>query len=143
MSTFENADFRLNLPDEWIDRSVLVWSAPPGEGAVPPNFVISHDRMNMGETLAGFVTRQTDSLRGALDQWTLIEQVPGSISGRPAIATRFTWRMAQGLMMQRQSFVELGRMRVASIGCTATAEMFDEADRRWFQPLLADLRLKG
>ncbi|MFD1881391.1 DcrB-related protein [Paracoccus pacificus] len=143
MSSFANADLRLDLPEGWIDRSMLVWSAPPGEGGgTPPNVVISYDQMKVGEQLAGYVTRQTDSLRAALDQWTLIEQGATRVGGKPAIAVRFTWRMAHGLMMQRQIFVELGKLRIASIGCTAGSENFDACDRRWFAPILDSIRLK-
>lgn len=143
MTKISNADLRLTIPDDWTDRSVLVWSAPPGTAPIPPNFVVSHDTMQPEESLTSYANRQLDSLRGNLQGWQLIEQIQDKIAGRPALSLRFSWQMGPGRMMQRQSFVQLDGPRVISIGCTASEDGFDAADHDWFANILSSLQFNG
>lgn len=143
MTNVSNADLRLTIPDDWADRSVLVWSAPAGTMPIPPNFVVSYDQMQPEETLTSYANRQLDSLRGNLQGWQLIEQIQDKVAGRSALSLRFSWLMGVSRMMQRQSFVQLDGKRVISLGCTASEDGFEAADREWFAKILKSLQFNG
>lgn len=139
----QTKSFQIDLPDAWIDRTVYVWSAPPAGGAIPPNFVVSQDRMAQGEEFVGYVNRQVESLRQTLEGWTLLEQRPLRAFGTETYEILFTWKTPQALMKQRQIFVLHQGDGIMSLGCTATAGAFQTADAQYFQAILANFRLAG
>ena len=142
MTRFTNEDFEFTVPDQWIERSVVTFSAPPVMGKLPPNFAIAYDVMPAEEELLKYANRQVDSLRAMLKDWQMIQQSATRISGREALSVLFSWQLPSGKMMQRQSFVRLDARRVVSIGCTATEADFPAADSGWFEAIQNSLRFK-
>lgn len=140
MTEFGNKDFSFSLPDKWIDRSVIMWTGPAVLGKVPPNFAVSYDQMQPDDDLLKYANRQIDSLRAALKDWQLIEQISIRIGGREALSALFSWNLPQAKMMQRQSFVALDKRRIVSVGCTAQAAEFPAADSAWFQKIQNSFR---
>lgn len=138
MVPVKHSDFSLDIPEGWTDRSVLVWSAPAGSAVLPPNFVVSYDQLQPGETLQVYANRQVDSLRG-LEKWQLVEQRQVKVRGRDAVEVSFTWQTPSARMKQRQLFCALDGNRVASLGSTAPADAFADADARFFSKILANV----
>ena len=84
MTRFTNEDFEFTVPDQWIERSVVTFSAPPVMGKLPANFAIAYDVMPAEEELLKYANRQVDSLRAMLKDWQMIQQSATRISGREA-----------------------------------------------------------
>ncbi len=58
-------DFHFEIPDGWVDRTMVAWSAPPVPGQpVTPNILVAYDIFQKGEDLAAYVTRQIKELMG-------------------------------------------------------------------------------
>ena len=142
MTRFVNEDFEFTLPPNWVERSVVTWTAPPVLGKMPPNFAVSYDVLPAEEELLKYANRQVDSLRAMLKDWQLIQQGATRIDGREALAVLFSWALPAGRMMQRQSFVRLDGRRVVSIGCTAAEADFPAADSGWFETIQNSLHFK-
>ena len=143
MPRYVNEDFEFTLPDQWVERTVVTWTAPPVLGKVPPGFAVAYDVMPPDEELLKYANRQVDSLRAMLKDWQMIQQAATRIDGREALSVLFSWALPSGRMMQRQSFVRLDARRVVSIGCTAAESDFAAADSGWFGAIQNSLRFRG
>ncbi|WP_168223062.1 DcrB-related protein [Oceanicola sp. D3] len=141
MSSIQLPDFSVDVPDGWVDRSVLVWSAHGTPSAVPPNVAIARDEMRPDESFLDYCNRQMMSLSSALDGFRLIKQDETNLSGRFAMELVFTWKTAAGRMKQRQIFLPLDAPRIASFAGTASEADFDHADETHFQPMYASLAI--
>ncbi len=136
MSLIQTSKFHFDIPDSWVDRSVLVWSAPAGSALLPPNFVIANDEKQPGEALVAYVNRQIASLKESLENWQLVSQVETVINGASGYEVIFTWKTPAAAMKQRQIFCELDGKKIVSIGCTAMSDHFAEADETYFRKIL-------
>lgn len=133
--THADANFRFDVPADWVDRSIVVWSAPADAAAVPPNFVIAYDRPHDGEGLGEYVTRQIGELGRTADGFQLDVRRDLPFGGRPAVEVTFRWAAGPGTMQQRQIFSILPDGRVASIASTAAAADFAAADATFLEIL--------
>ena len=77
------------VPQGWIERTIIVWSAPPSFSPVPPNFVVAYDRPNPDETLAEYAERQFAELSGAVQGFELELRREIVFAGRPAVEIIF------------------------------------------------------
>lgn len=104
MSTYRTNECLLDVPGDWHDRSIHVFTV--GDG--PPfqmTVVINKDEMKEGDNLAEFADQRLDQMESQLKQFTLIEKRQSELGGRPALEAEFKWRSDQGTMHQRQLFV--------------------------------------
>jgi hypothetical protein len=124
-SLCQTSDFSFEHPADWVDRTVIVRSAPPGSAAVPPNIVIAHDKMQLGEDLGSYVNRQTNDLARTAKDFQLVLRRDVAFAGRDAVELVFTWGAGPGTMKQRQIYGTLDGGRVVSIATTALAADFD------------------
>jgi hypothetical protein len=125
-SLCQTSEFSFEHPSDWVDRTVIVRSAPPGSTAVPPNFVIAHDKMQIGENLGGYVNRQTSDLMRTAKDFQLELRRDIFLAGRDAAELLFTWGAGPGTMKQRQVYCMLDGGRVISVATTALASTFDD-----------------
>jgi hypothetical protein len=139
MPTARHADFQVDLPADWVDRTVVVWSAPASAAEVPPNVVVAYDRPGPGEDLRAYATRQVTDLARSAQQFRLDLRRDVAFAGRPAIEVVFEWVAPPGVMRQRQLFSLLPDGRVTSVASTARAADFAAAEET-FGRILASFR---
>ena len=125
MPKVANRDVRFEPPPEWLDRSMIVWSAPPQGGGVPPNLVVAYDQLRAGEDLEAYVGRQLNELFRTAKDFRLASRQPVRLAGREAVEVTFSWAAGAGTMTQRQTFVALPDGRAISVASTAAATDFD------------------
>lgn len=130
----------LDLPDEWSDKSVNIFSSGASAKA-PLTLVISRDEMKEGQELADFADEKLAELSPQLSQFKLIDKRQVEVAGDVALDAEFTWRSNQGLMHQRQTYVCLGR-RVLVFTATAPREL-REQHRREVDAVLASLKFRS
>lgn len=128
-----------DVAESWVERTVVVWSAPPGSSPVPPNFAVAYDRPKVDEALEAYVDRQITELTRTAQGFELDLNRKMEFAGRPSIEIIFRWGAAPGLMQQRQIFSYLPDGRSVSIACTARASDFAGADVA-FRRILRSLR---
>jgi hypothetical protein len=141
--TSQTADFEIDLPDDWIERSMIVWSAPSMPGRpVAPNVVIAYDKPRTGENLGGYVNRQLAELSAKAQKFQLDLHRPVKLAGRPAVETIFRWESGGSVLKQRQLFSLLSGERVVCIAGLAAGEDFAAVEPA-FLAILNSLRWRG
>ncbi|KGJ04220.1 hypothetical protein SAMN04487972_10916 [Paracoccus halophilus] len=129
MSTCRTESFTLTLPDEWADRSMITWVAPPSANyQVLPNLLCSRGELQQGETLDGFVNRQLRGLMAQVRNFDLMSRQNVEFGGRPAVELVFAMTPQSVVLKQRQLFFQAdpdGAM-VDTVVATAARENFDE-----------------
>jgi hypothetical protein len=106
MTTATQEDLYFRAPDDWIDRSVLVLTAPDAlEGEHPPSFVVTRDVLAPAQTMAAYVERAIDELAGTLEWFEIIDRSPMIVADREAMSILFRFHSANGEMMQRLVFL--------------------------------------
>lgn len=120
MPRYDHPDVSFEVPRDWEDRSVAAFSAPPSpSGKSSPNIVLTRDKLNPGENLAGYADRSLVDLAQRLDKFSLIKRSDLVVCDLPAIELRFTWKGNSGLIDQRLIMCATGKRLVLSITSTA------------------------
>jgi hypothetical protein len=120
MPRYEHPDVSFDVPRDWEDRSVAAFSAPVAPGKTSgPNVVLTRDKLEPGENLAGYADRNLVELAQRLDRFTLQKRSDITVSELPAIELRFTWKGGGGLVDQRLVMCATGKRLVLSITSTA------------------------
>ncbi len=85
-------DFRFNVPDGWVDRSMIAWSAPATPGvALPPNIMVAYDAPHKGEPLASYVDRQLKDLSSKAKNFRLELRRDVNLKGRECAGYSGFW----------------------------------------------------
>lgn len=145
MSLCHTDAFTLTVPDDWVDRSMITWVAPPSAGyKVMPNLLCSKGEMQANEDLDRFVNRQLKDLMGQVRNFDLISRRNVLFGGRPAVELLFCMR-PQGIMLkQRQLFFQTdpqGRT-VNTVVLTAARDDYD-ALAPGFEQILNSVAWRG
>ena len=120
MARYEHPDISFDIPRGWEDRSVIAFSAPTPPGATTaPNVVLTRDRLEPGENLAGYTDRQLVELVQRLEGFSLVQRVERTVGGHPAIELRFFWRGSTGVVDQRLVMCATGKRLVLNLTSTA------------------------
>jgi len=91
----------LDLPDDWTDRSMNIFT--PDESENPEwNIVVSRDKLAVGETLAGYLEKQLAEMPKALPRFRLISDEEITINDVPAREVVSTWIGDGGTVRQKQ-----------------------------------------
>jgi hypothetical protein len=93
-----------NIPDEWSDKSVNVFS-PSGDLPGDLSFVITRGSLGSGQNLASYVEEQLKELSTTLPQFRLIRKYESTVNTLPAYKTEFTWKAEEKSMIQQQTYV--------------------------------------
>jgi hypothetical protein len=117
--TIDEASF--NIPDEWSDKSVNVFS-PSGDLPGDFSFVITRGSLGSDQNLASYVEEQLKELSTTLPQFRLIRKYESTVDNLPAYNTEFTWEAEKRPMIQRQTYVMFDR--VVLVLTATTVEKF-------------------
>ena len=123
-------DFAFQVPDDWVERTMIGYSSPPApDRAVTPNVLVSVGEIAPGEEIGSFVDRQVEDLSHRTVQFTLLLQRPVRLDGANGVEIVFTWSGGeQGTIKQRQVYARRGPNRVLSITHTAREQDFASSD---------------
>jgi hypothetical protein len=118
-------DFHLEIPEGWMDRTMIAWSAPPVSGrAITPNMVITYDLVQPEETLASYVNRQLQELMARIKTFQLDLRRDVTLAAKPAIELHFQWDSGNGMLKQQGIYSLLPDGRVMALVNTAAASDF-------------------
>lgn len=129
MSVCRTDSFSLTVPDDWVDRSMITWVAPPSGGyKVMPNLLCSKGEIYGTEDLDKFVNRQLKELMGKVKNFDLISRQNTTFGGVPAVELMFCMRPQGVMLQQRQIFfrTDLNSGTVQTIVVTAARDDFDK-----------------
>jgi hypothetical protein len=131
------SDFVFPVPDDWVERSMVGFSAPARPGnPITPNTLVATNQMPEGEALDAFVTRQVEDLRARAAGFVLKLRRDARLDGVACIEIVFTWQGGEaGAIQQRQVYVERPGGRVISITNTAPEAEFAAQDHQFLAML--------
>lgn len=134
--TCRTRDFSFQVPDDWMDRSMIAWSAPAdNDSPLAPNIMIAYDRPKSGETVGAYVNRQLQDLSTRAQGFQLELRRDVMLAGRQAVEIMFQWNSGNGIIKQRQLYSGLPDGRCISIVNTAPALRFAESDKQFLAML--------
>lgn len=106
MARHTHKDLSFEVPDHWQDQTVVAYGSPPVKGKpAQPNVVITRDKLQDGQSIRTYSTKQVASIANSLPEFELEESRDINVAGLPAVEVRFTWEGEAGLLAQRQIMV--------------------------------------
>lgn len=131
-------DYHINegsfrIPDQAQDRSVNMLLLNHGPGGL--TLVVTRDRLQEGEQLDGFLTRQMRTLASQVKQFRQQEAVPLTVGSArlPALRVATSFKQNNATVHQLQTAIETGGgpVLVLTLTCAAplTAEQGDYAQQ--------------
>jgi hypothetical protein len=126
-------------PDGWVDKTMIVYSAPPAPGQViAPNIVIARDALGADETFRDYCNRQIEGFRATLPHFLREEEGAGRVREHDAFQIRFLWQSGAGMLRQRVFFIAADAGVVVTYTATAAADDY-AAHEPVFERGLAEL----
>ncbi|WP_029013146.1 DcrB-related protein [Niveispirillum irakense] len=130
--TCHTRDFSFQVADDWVDRSMIAWSAPiDGRGPTAPNLMIAYDRPPPEETVGAYVNRQLQDLSTRAQGFQLELRRDAMLAGQAAVEIMFQWNSGSGIIRQRQIYSLLPDGRCICIVNTAPADRFADSDKQF------------
>jgi len=112
MSLYHINEGTFDLPDEWSDRSMNIFT--PDESENPEwNIVISRDKLKEGENLADYISEQLEEMPKALPRFQLLSEEEVQVNDFTGNKIISTWMGEGGTIRQKQYvFVKNGKSLV-------------------------------
>ena len=119
-------DFSFSVPDDWVERSMIGYSAPPSpERPMASNILVSVGEIPPDEELGSFVNRQIEDLGRRATGFTLALRRDARLDNSPCVEIVFSWQGGdQGVIKQRQIYVRRPGNRIVSVTHTAREQDF-------------------
>ena len=103
MAAYHTDELTLEVPDDWVDRSINLFVSGAGSRA-PVSVVVTRDPLG-GEELAAFVSRQLGELKKKLPKLLLLGQRDRRVGPLFGLEARLQWLHQGSLMYQHQVYV--------------------------------------
>ena len=128
-------DFTVSVTNDWLDKSMQVWSGPmkPGQ-VVPPNVVVAREQLPKDTTIDTFVNQQMKELMDMDSELDLESRNTIDWQGRNTVEIVFNWTSHKTRLKQRQLYADNNEKGIVSMVFTAAEQDFDN-----FAPLFADI----
>jgi hypothetical protein len=119
MPRYQDASIQFDVPRDWEDRTIVVFSAParPGQERTT-NIVVTREALDGDDTLESYADHQLELLADRMDDFELGERESRPIGGRPATLLRITSSSDGVSFEQRMALVELAGRVVATFTLT-------------------------
>ncbi len=138
MRTYRIDGASFNIPDEWSDKSVNIFS-PSGELPGDFSFVITRGSLGDGQNLASYVEQELEGLSKNLLEFRLIRKHETTVDNSLAFNTEFTWKAENKTMVQQQTYVI--SERDALVLTATTIEKFSREYRRIVENIISSFRI--
>lgn len=148
MARREETGLSLEPLDDWVDRSMVMYTAPDQPGRqTTPTFIVTRDVPREGESIQTFADRHLLTIADKFPEFELMGSGNRTIGeGKyPAVFLRFRWRMPVGIVEQSLIFAEsqgaAGR-EIRIFNTSALAEQAEQETPR-FEAMLKTVRLSA
>lgn len=133
-------DLAMSRPEGWLDKSMVILSAPPDGERFPPSVVVNRMALAEGQTIAEFANAAADAAAAEFDGFELIDRDSAQVDNQTSPAFRFRWDSPRGRAMHRQVYVPGSERTVLSV--TFSTLMHSEREA-WplFETILAGMQL--
>lgn len=128
MREFVHDDFKLSIPEEWADASVVVAAGPPNDG-YSPSITVTREHLEYEVNASQYAARQLESLQEEMAQggYQVREEGPFTLPGLSAFQRVHAFRVDDlGVeITQLQVYVTKGRQAL-TLTCTNLSDWFDQ-----------------
>lgn len=118
----------LNVPKDWTDGTMVVWSGPM-DGNVSPTVVVSHSALPKGEDFSEYITAQQNELMSSVSNFVLHEKSELKKEGLPCIRVKHSWRMDGPRITQLQYCFLTEDHILYTLTCTHSVENFSKKEK--------------
>ena len=109
MGTHQHKNMAFDLPDRWVDRTVVAFSAP-AQPDIPkehlPNVVMTREALAEGDTLRTHADKTLLEMAKQLDGFDILESRETVLGGLRAVHIRFKWISSFGELEQGMTMCE-------------------------------------
>ncbi len=135
------ANFNLDIPDDWQDRSIISFVAAVSPNEFAPNVVITKEFVDSETSVEDYANKQFAVTQSEVEGLKIVEQQNITINGQPAV--QIVQKIAaHGLNLQQLQTFVLADEEIFIVTCTATAAAFGQHLAR-FQKIVQSMRLSG
>lgn len=133
----QGKEFTVTLPAKWLDRSMLVWSAPASSNdPTPPNVIVARDYLPEDMTLNQYVNEQVKRLLNHEENADVEQHSQIEWHGKPAVELVVLNLHKDFHTKQRQIYVMPEKGQLLQVSFTAKASeyhnyqtVFDEIEQ--------------
>ena len=130
----------LRLPEEWSDRSVMIFVEPRrSQSELPASFVTTRDALD-GQPLEEYAQKAIYDCAQQLEGFNLLERRSWTLANRGAYRVVFEWTSGDGPITQTVTYVEGAGDTVLCLTATALTARRDEVEPV-FEEILKSVRL--
>jgi len=132
-------DLMLGKPEGWLDKSMVILTAPPGDG-FPPSMVVNRLPLPEDQTIAEYADLAAREGAEEFEGFELLDQTPAMVDNHSAPAFRFRWDSPRGRATHRQVYLPGSDRAVLSVTFSTLVHSEKEA---WpvFETILASMQL--
>lgn len=118
--------FTINLPDDWSDKTMHIWTAQPKRGeTMAANMVVAREALPSSQPLQPFIDKQMNELLNAGSDLEIISRGEIDWHGKPATEMIFSWNNNGHHMKQRQVYIHIDDV-VFNIVFSSSVDQYDE-----------------
>lgn len=96
----------LELPQEWQDKTIHIFSATKDNNSNGLSFTISRDNMPWGMAFDEFAEREIVSLSRQLKNYRQLNKQTGTLAEHHMVSNEFSWDAEQGHIHQYMVFID-------------------------------------
>ena len=131
MARYQGSDVAFDVQNDWDDKTVVAFSAPPKPGAIAPNVVLTRDKLKPDEKLEQYCDRTIVDMVKNLAAFQLLGKDARDVDGTPAFEIRFTWSGSAGkTVLQRMLIAQTSPRGVLGVNFTC-----DSAEQKRLEPI--------
>ncbi|MFK7987555.1 MAG: DcrB-related protein [Sandaracinaceae bacterium] len=132
-------DLALSKPAGWVDKSMVILSAPPVDGKFPPSVVINRATLPKDHSTSDYAELCAKDGAEEFDGFELLDSDPASVDGGTAPAFRFRWDSPRGRATHRQVYLPGSEGTVLCVTLTSLPHS-EAATEPLFERLLASIQ---
>ena len=106
MPTIPHADYRVTIPDEWRDASIVMFAGPGNDG-FGPMVTIGREKLEEPESKERYAERLLPLLKKTFEEhgFELVEETATNLNGMPAIRRRYDCSLKANPITQVQYYI--------------------------------------
>jgi hypothetical protein len=112
----------ISVPEAWLDESVNILSHPGGTPC-ECSLVISRGRLDEGEELEDFVSRQMNVLGESLSALEIVRREDVILDGERAKETEFSW-VGEGVRFRQRQVCAVRQSHVLVLTATVSEDLY-------------------
>lgn len=108
MPNYRTNDARFDVPDTWLDQTIVAFRLPPAPGGTDASFVVTRDPSKGDKPFGSYAEEQAAACRKALPGFQLIRSDALAVNDRAAWWLEFSWKKDAQPLQLRQIMFDCG-----------------------------------